>query len=397
MSGYYKIKKKLFYYDPWILLSVALLMAVGLLMVGSASMVVADKQYGFPFYYVVKQSIFLVIGLTAALLVSRIPIRVWHKISSYLILLCLFLLVIVLIPGIGRVVNGSRRWIYLGITSVQVSELVKLFIIVYLASYLDRFSNQVQTELKGFIKPVILLGVIGVLLLLEPDFGALTVITIAFFGLLFVSGARLLPFSILFLVVALVMITLAITSPYRLLRLTTFMDPWSRAYGAGYQLTQSLIAFGRGGLWGVGLGNSVQKLFYLPEAHSDFIFAVLGEELGLVGELLLIGLYVLLVGRIVMIAYRAKLAQFNFSSYIAFGIALWLGWQSMINIGVNIGVLPTKGLTLPFISYGGSSLIVNCLAMGLILRISFETQLANGLIPTAVFKNRSSKKRRALT
>lgn len=368
------------YYDRWILVSTLALLIIGLLMVASASMVISDRQYGYPFHYLIHQSIYLALGLGFAWIVTKIPIQLWKKCSGYLLLLGFLLLLAVLVPGIGKVVNGSRRWINFGFIFLQVSEAVKFAAILYLASYLQRYQNQVRYELKGFIKPMVLLALIAVLLLMEPDFGAVAVLTITFLVLLFIANVRLWPFCILFLMVGVLLGVLAILSPYRLERLTTFLNPWHTQYGSGYQLTQSLIAFGRGGLFGVGLGNSVQKLYYLPEAHTDFLFAVLAEELGLIGELIVMALFTILVVRIFMLARRAQLSNDLFSAYIAYGIGLWIGLQSMINIGVNVGILPTKGLTLPFISYGGSSMLVNCVVVGIVLRIASETIVTDGAI-----------------
>lgn len=388
-AGRYQVKKTVFYYDRWILFTTLCLLAFGLLMVASSSMVISDRQYGYPLHYVIRQTVFLLFGLAAIWFTTHIPLKLWEKFSGYFILIGVVLLVAVLIPGIGRVVNGSRRWINLGIISLQVSEVVKLLSLLYLASYLARYQNQVQTQWIGFIKPIILLGFIGILLLLEPDFGAVTVIAITFLALLFIAGARLLPFTSLFVLVVAAMGLLAVTSPYRLERLTTFLNPWSAQFGSGYQLTQSLIAFGRGGLFGVGLGNSIQKLFYLPEAHTDFIFAVIGEELGLIGELLLIGLFTLLVVRIISIGQRAHRENHLFSAYLAYGIGIWIALQALINIGVNIGLLPTKGLTLPFISYGGSSMLINSVVVGIMLRMSYELEYVAGKMTKATYHSRS--------
>lgn len=360
------------FYDRWISLTVLALLALGLLMVASASMVISDRHFGYPFHYFIRQFIYLSIGLVFAWAAARVPIEFWKKASGPLFLFGLFLLVLVLVPGIGRVVNGSRRWISLGLVTLQVSEVVKLCCVLYLASYLQRYRDEVRTEIKGFIKPMLLLCVVSVLLLLEPDFGAVSVLTMTFLILLFIAEVRLWPFVVLFLVVVVAMSLLAVLSPYRLQRLTTFLNPWSVQYGSGYQLTQSLIAFGRGGFWGVGLGNSVQKLFYLPEAHTDFLFAVLGEELGLMGELLLIALFAVLLGRIGWFAFRAHRSGRLFEAYVLYGVSAWLGLQAMINVGVNSGVLPTKGLTLPFISYGGSSMLINCMVIGIVLRMVYE-------------------------
>lgn len=335
-------------------------------------MVISDRRLGFPFYYLIRQGLYVAGGLLLALIVTRIPLRLWRKWSGYLMLLSLLLLILVLVPGIGKMVNGSRRWIHLGFFSLQVTELVKIFSIVYVSNYLVRHREALQKQVFGSLTLIVLLGVMALLLLLEPDFGTFVVITFTFLALLFVSGVRLLPFIILFFLAVAGLAGLAVVSPYRMARLTTFLNPWVEQYGAGYQLTQSLIAFGRGGLFGVGLGNSVQKLFYLPEAHTDFIFAVIGEELGLVGELLVMALYVSLISRIFYIGRRAQNVGQEYAAYLAYGIGFWLGFQALINVGVSVGVLPTKGLTLPLMSYGGSSLMVNCIALALVLRVAYE-------------------------
>ena len=377
---YKQVKIHPFYYDRWIMASVLLLLAMGLLMVASASMVVSDKQFGYPFHYIIHQAFYLLIGLFLMFFCTRVPMSYWQKISSVLFLIALFLLVIVLIPGVGRVVNGSRRWLNFGVITLQVSEIMKFCAILYLASYLERFQNQVRTEFIGFLKPMVLLGVICILLLLEPDFGAATIITVTFMALLFISGVRIWPFVVLLLLVAAAMALLAVVSPYRMQRITTFLNPWSHAFGSGYQLTQSLIAFGRGGVLGVGLGNSVQKLFYLPEAHTDFLFAVLGEELGMLGELFIIILFVILVGRMLRIGFNAQQKSQFFSSYLVFGLAFWIGLQALVNMGVNCGLLPTKGLTLPFMSYGGSSMLINFVLIGVVMRISYEISFVDDKI-----------------
>lgn len=363
-----------FSYDRWLLGLALGLLLFGLLMVASASMVISDRQFGYPFHYLLRQGIYLGIGVSFAWVATRIPLEFWQRISVPLLFASLFLLLIVLIPGIGRVMNGSRRWLYLGVITLQVSELMKLAALVYLASYLQRHSQEVQTHASGFVKPLIFLGIISILLLLEPDFGATFVMSAMFLVLLFVAGVRLSWFILLLVLAVAAMASLAVISPYRMQRLTTFLNPWNAQYGSGYQLTQSLIAFGQGGFFGVGLGNSIQKLFYLPEAHTDFLFAVIAEELGLVGAIALMLLFAALVIYILRIGRHAARVNALFSAYIAYGAATWLGIQGMINIGVNAGVLPTKGLTLPFISYGGSSMLVNCLVVGIILRIAYETK-----------------------
>lgn len=360
-------------YDRWLVgLTVALLL-FGLLMVTSASMVISDREFGYPFHYLFRQGIYLMIGVALAFVATRIPIAFWQKISMPLLLVAFFLLAIVLIPGIGRVINGSRRWLYLGVITLQVSELMKLAALLYLASYLQRHLQAVQNTVGGFAKPLIILGLIAVLLLLEPDFGATFVMSAMFLMMLFIAGVRLSWFTLLLLLAIGALAALAVISPYRMQRLTTFLNPWNAQFGSGYQLTQSLIAFGQGGFFGVGLGNSIQKLFYLPEAHTDFLFAVIAEELGLTGAIGLMLLFAALVLYILRIGRHAFRENALFSAYVAYGAATWLGIQGMINIGVNAGVLPTKGLTLPFISYGGSSMLVNCLVIGIILRIAHET------------------------
>lgn len=369
-----EIKNSHFVYDQRILwLSIALL-AFGLLMVASASMVISDRVFHTPFHFVYKHFFYVLGGLIIAWSMTRIPLLFWERIGYLLLLGSVVALLLVLVPGIGKVVNGSRRWIHLGFMSFQVSEAVKLMAILYLAGYLQRHLQEVQTHISGFIKPMLFLAVVGMLLLLEPDFGATSVITMTFLMMLFIAGARLWPFIAMMGFVLMSMIGLAVASPYRLKRLTTFVDPWVHAYSSGYQLTQSLIAFGRGGVFGVGLGNSVQKLFYLPEAHTDFIFAVIAEELGLIGELLLIALFVSLIICMIRLGQQALQQGQWFAGFAAWGIGLWFGFQSFINMGVNMGLLPTKGLTLPLISYGGSSMWVSCAAIGIMLRIAYEVK-----------------------
>lgn len=364
--------KTLFIYDYWLLGIVSALLAFGLLMVASASMVISDQEFHTPFHFFSHQLIYVGLAFFLGFIVTRIPLLFWKKIGPQLLIISAFLLVLVLVPGIGRRVNGSMRWIGFGPLGIQASELVKLAAIIYMAGYLVRHQEEVKRSFSGFVKPMILFGVVAILLLLEPDFGATTVIMVTVLGMLFLAGARLWQFVALVLIIGCAMGLLAISSPYRLLRLTTFLHPWADQFNSGYQLTQSLIAFGRGGFFGVGLGNSIQKLFYLPEAHTDFLFAVLAEELGVVGQLVVIGLFVALVGKILAIARRAVKVDNKFAAYMAYGFAFWFGLQAMINIGVNAGILPTKGLTLPFMSYGGSSILLNCIAIAIILRIYHE-------------------------
>ena len=361
--------------DMGLLFSAIGLIVIGLLMVASASMTIAQEQFGEPFYFLVKQSEYLLLGLFLAGIVFRIETKTWEKFSYVLLFLGLLLLVLVLIPGIGRRINGSRRWLNLVVVGGQVSELVKFCMIVYFAGYLQRRSKDIKTGIKGYILPIIILTLVSILLLLEPDFGATVVILSTVLGLMFLAGGRVKYFLGMFLMVATAIGLLAISSPYRMARLTAFLNPWENQFGSGYQLTQSLIAFGQGGWFGVGLGDSVQKLFYLPEAYTDFLFAVIAEELGLVGVMAVIGLFELLITRAFRIGFSAcKQGQF-FSGYMAYGFALCLAMESMINIGVNCGILPTKGLALPFISYGGSSLLINCLMLAVLLRVDYENRL----------------------
>jgi cell division protein FtsW len=287
-------------------------------------------------------------------------------------------LVAVLIPGVGRQVNGSIRWLHLGFFNLQASELVKLFVIVYLAGYLVRRGEEVRTTLKGFLKPLAILTLFAVLLLLEPDFGTTAVMFATALGLMFLGGVRLWQFSALLAAVVAVLGGVALSSPYRLERLTTFLDPWADPFNSGFQLTQALIAIGRGEWLGVGLGGSIQKLFYLPEAHTDFLFAVLAEELGLLGVTVVIALFTLVVWRAFVIAYRAEQSGNRFAAYLAYGIGMWIGLQAFINMGVNMGALPTKGLTLPLMSYGGSSIVVMCMAVALLMRVDYETRFPRG-------------------
>jgi cell division protein FtsW len=362
-------------YDRYLLLAAIALLSIGLMMVASASMVISDRFYGQPFYFLLHQSTFLFIGIILSWTLFRFRLNQWEKASTQLLLLSLLLLALVLVPGIGHQVNGSMRWLGIGPFGIQVSEFAKLAVILYLASYLVRREKEVQNRIRGFLKPLVVIGMISILLLKEPDFGATTVIATTALGLLFLAGVRAWQFVVIFLAAVLIFGLLAVSSPYRLQRLTTFMNPWANAYASGYQLTQSLMAFGHGGLCGVGLGKSVQKLFYLPEAHTDFLFAVLSEELGLIGAFVVVFLFCLFIGRALWIGYCAFQQKLFFGAYVAYGIGLWLGMQTIISIGVNTGLFPTKGLTLPLMSYGGSSMLINCIAIMLLLRIDHEARI----------------------
>lgn len=361
--------------DKPLLVGVLGLILLGIIMVGSASISIATDNGGNPFYFLIRQGIYITAGLLLGWQVLRLPLRFWERLGPYLLLFGMGLLILVLIPGIGRNVNGSSRWLGFGSLTIQPSELVKLFSIIYLSGYVVRRNSELKHSVWGFIKPLLVLGLIAFLLLLEPDFGTSVVVLATSMGVLFLAGVRVWQFLVLLFPVIFGLIGLAIVSPYRLQRVLSFLDPWQDAFGKGYQLTQALIAFGRGELFGVGLGASVQKLHYLPEAHTDFLLAVLAEELGLVGILFTIGLFSFVVWRIFEIADRAEQAEHLFAAYLCYGIALWIGFQAFINIGVNMGILPTKGLTLPLMSYGGSSITITCISIALLLRVAGELGL----------------------
>ena len=358
--------------DPVLLLIVGALLLGGFVILASASISISDNAAGNPFFYLQRQLLAAAIGLVAAAFCLFVPMQVWRNLGPLMLALGLALLVIVLIPGIGYEVNGARRWVRVGIVNLQVSEPARLCFLMYLAGYLVRRSKDLRERFVGFLRPMLVLTLACALLLKEPDFGAAIVLLATALAMLFVAGARIRDFIVFFGVAAFAMAALAITSPYRMKRLTAFLDPWADPYDSGFQLTQSLIAIGRGEWFGVGLGDSVQKLFYLPEAHTDFVFAVFAEEFGLLGSLLLIALFLALLWRIYRLGVRAHDAERFFEAYLAIGLGTWLGLQAFINIGVNMGLLPTKGLTLPLVSYGRSSLIVTLICIGLLLRVHHE-------------------------
>ncbi|MBT8130659.1 MAG: putative lipid II flippase FtsW [Gammaproteobacteria bacterium] len=354
----------------------ATLILIGLVMVASSSIAIADRDIGSSYYYLNRQLVFLLIGLACGLVALMTPTRVWERFSLVALVFALILLAVVLLPGVGHTVNGSTRWLPLGPVKLQVSEPVRLFLLMYIAGYLVRRHETLRESLGGFIKPMLLITLACILLLLEPDFGAVAVLLGTVLAVMFIGGVRWRDMFLLATAFGVSLAALALTSPYRLQRLTTFLDPWADPYNSGFQLTQSLIAVGRGGLMGVGLGGSVQKLFYLPEAHTDFVFAVLAEELGLFGVIGTIALFALLVWRCFAVARAAGYSGLAYQSYLVYGIAIWLGAQAFINIGVAMGALPTKGLTLPLVSYGGSSLLVCCVALALVLRVHHETGIS---------------------
>jgi cell division protein FtsW len=356
---------------PTVLLTLALAL-IGLVMVTSASITIAGRD-GDPFAYLERALLLSVIGVLAAALTFCIATDALERLATPLLILAALLLLMVLVPGLGHVVNGSRRWLHLAGVSFQVSELARVLALIYIASYAVRYEEALRSGPAGLARALALLSVLALLLLAEPDFGAASVLFLTGFGILFLAGARLRWVLTMLLVAAAAMALLVLFSSYRLRRFTVFLDPWADPFNRGFQLTQSLIAIGRGGWFGVGLGASVQKLFYLPEAHTDFLFAVLAEELGLAGVVATLALFLALAWRAFVIARRAYDAGLKFPCYLAAGFGLWLGVQAFINIGVNMGVLPTKGLTLPLMSYGRSSLIVTLAWLGIVLRVHHET------------------------
>lgn len=364
-----------------LLLTVSVLLTLGLLMMTSASVEIASSRYGDPFFHLKRQSVFAVLGCIAMLTTLHLPMRFWRSISAYLLLLSFALLTLVLIPGVGRVVNGSARWIDLGFFNLQPSELAKVFIVIYVAAYLERHADEVCGAFVGFVKPLLVVAGAVVLLHFEPDHGAMVILLATVFCLIFLAGAKISRFFPLLLLCVGGVTYIAVMKPYVLERFTSYWNPWAaeNVFNGGYQLTQALIAFGRGEWFGVGLGNSIQKLYFLPEAHNDFVLAIIGEELGLLGVGFVIFLFVCLVYTGFSIGRQALSRGELFSAYVAFGVSLLFAGQALINIGVNIGLLPTKGLTLPFLSYGGASLIVCCYMAAILLRIQYENDNSSSL------------------
>lgn len=361
--------------DSWLLFSSLFLVMFGLLMVTSASMNIAKLQFGSSLYFAIRHGVMLSLSILVLYLTLFIPIYKWQKYSFLLLAVAVVLLLAVCIPGIGRQINGSRRWLAFAGFTFQASELAKCAMILFVSDFLSRKEQLLRKSMRPLLNMFLLLAMIAVLLLLEPDFGALTVIVSIVMSLMFLAGIPIRYFIYLALGAIASLGVIAISAPYRLLRLTSFLDPWQHPFSSGYQLTQSLIAFGRGGVSGVGLGDSVQKLSYLPEAHTDFVFAVIGEELGFFGCGFVIVLLTILLVRGFQIASDAMHRQNRFAGYIAYGVSIWVAVQASINIGVNIGLLPTKGLTLPLVSYGGSSMVIMGLAIGWVFRIYHENQV----------------------
>lgn len=370
-------------YDRTLVWLAVLLLGIGIVMVYSASIAIAEgnRSTGHqPTFYLMRHVMFAALGVVAAVIAFQVPMRLWQEGALYLFIFGLVLLVLVLIPGIGREVNGARRWISLQFFNFQPSELMKVFVVLYAADYTVRKAAFMHSLRRGFMPMFIVMLLTGGLLLREPDFGAFAVICVIAMGILFLGGMNWRLFAGLFVMLIVGFLLLIWTSPYRVQRILGFMDPWADPYGKGYQLTHALIAFGRGEWFGVGLGGSVEKLFYLPEAHTDFVLAVIAEELGFVGVALIVIIFAWIVVRAFAIGRRAATLERYFSSLVAQGIGVWIGVQAIINMGVNMGILPTKGLTLPLISFGGSALVTTCLALAILLRVDWENrQLSKGL------------------
>ena len=352
----------------------SLLLLFGLVMVGSASLEVGAKIYGNAFHLLNRHTIYLLVGLIAAVMTLAIPISIWQRFDVFFLGVAFFMLFLVLIPGVGKEVNGSIRWIPIGPFGLQGSEFAKLFILVYIAGYLVRRKEEIASSMSGFAKPLLVLMAVSLLLLGQPDFGSAIVIMTASIGVVYLAGVPYRYFLPLVGACVTAVAIIATLQPYRLARLVSFADPWEHHLDSGYQLTQALIAFGRGEWFGLGLGNSIQKLFFLPEAHTDFLFSIIAKELGVFGAGLVVILFACLVVRGLLLAQAARNKGLEFHAFLAYGIAIIFGVQASINLGVNLGVLPTKGLTLPLMSYGGNSLIISCMMVAVLLRIDFESR-----------------------
>lgn len=361
-------------FDQSLVWSALLLLSIGIIMIYSASMAIAEAHESHPSYYLLRHAAYLGVGFLMGAVAFQVPMQTWQKYIPYLFLIGVVLLMLVLVPGIGHEVNGSRRWIPLFVVNVQPSEYMKLLMILYAADYVNRKAADLNSLIKGFLPITVVLSIVGALLLLEPDFGAFFVVSALAMSILFLGGASLRIFIGLIIILALGFYELIWSSDYRRDRVVAFWDPWSDPYGKGYQLSHALIAFGRGEWFGVGLGGSVEKLFYLPEAHTDFLMSVLAEELGFVGVVTVIILFFWLITRAFVIGRLAARLESAFSALVAQGIGIWFGVQALINMGVNMGVLPTKGLTLPLLSFGGSSITANCIALAVLLRIDWENR-----------------------
>ncbi len=369
--------------DPMLLWPALALLLLGLVMVYSASIATAEGSAftrNQPAFFLVRHAVYLTVGLVAALIAFQIPLRFWQQFAPWLFVAGVVLLVVVLVPGIGKSVNGAQRWIGLGPLNVQPSEFMKLFVVLYAADYTARKLEKMDSFRHGFVPLAAVMMLVGALLLREPDFGAFVVIVGIAMGILFLGGINGRLFAFLIVAMLAAFAFLVWSSPYRWERIVSYMDPWQHAFGKGYQLSHALIAFGRGEWFGVGLGASVEKLFYLPEAHTDFLLAVIAEELGFVGVVTVVGLFALLAWRAFAVGRQALLLDRVYAGLVAQGIGIWIGFQSFINMGVNMGLLPTKGLTLPLMSFGGSGIVANCLALAVLLRVDYENRrLMRGL------------------
>lgn len=367
-----------FYLDTVLLSASMGILVLGYIMVASASLHLGEKLANDSFYFPKHQLVHVFMGLAAAVFVASRPLAFWEKSSKTLFLVGLLLLVVVLVPGLGKSVNGSVRWLSIAGVRIQVSEVFKLIAVVYMATFITHKLQLVRSSWQGMLRPMAMLAVGCALLLKEPDFGSAAVVVTVAMGMLYLAGARLVQFGILLAVAGAGAGYLVLTSAYRLKRVLSFADPWADPLNSGFQLTQALIAFGRGEWMGVGLGSSVQKLFFLPEAHTDFLFSVIGEELGLMGACVVIALFSVIVWRAFVIGRQAERMENPFAAFIAYGLGIWFGLQAFINMGVNMGMLPTKGLTLPLMSYGGGSMIVMCSALALLFRVRSEVMEASG-------------------
>ena len=346
----------------------ATLISIGVIAIASASIEYGDFHFGNPWHHTQRHAAYLMLAITLGALAYMAPAASVQRLSPWLLFLAVALLILVMIPGIGREVNGAQRWLPLGVITLQPSEFAKLAVLLYAAGYLVRQEEAVRHHWSGLAKLIAILAVVAALLLLEPDFGATVIIVGVVVGMTFLAGAKLIYVLAMLAAAAMALAFLVLSAPYRMKRLTAYQDPWADPFGSGFQLVQSLIAFGQGEWWGVGLGNSVQKLFYLPEAHTDFVFSIWSEETGLIGATAMIALFVMLIARVLNIGWRAAAQHRLFEAYVCFGAALMFAGQAFVNMGASSGLLPTKGLTLPFVSYGGNSLIVNCMLLGMVLR-----------------------------
>jgi cell division protein FtsW len=377
-------------YDTLLLLVSLAILSIGFVIVTSASMPVADRLYNNPFYFAIRHGIYISLAIAAALVVMQIPMRWWRMTNVWLLLMAIALLVAVLL--IGRSVNGSTRWLVIGPITIQAAEPAKLFFFCYLAGYLVRRFEEVTENIKGFIKPLAVFFVLAVLLLMQPDLGTVVVMLFTTVGLLFLAGAKLWQFFGLAITGSLAVIMLIVFEEYRMKRITSFLDPWADPFGSGYQLTQSLMAYGRGDIFGQGLGNSLQKLEYLPEAHTDFIMAILAEEFGFAGVLTVLVLMLIIVIKAMSMGKLALRKERPFDAYLAYSIGIWFSLQTAVNVGASAGILPTKGLTFPLLSYGGSSLIIMAIAVGILVRIDFELRVDGIQAMNKGFTGKSNRK-----